>query len=101
MKRDARLQSLFYISFRVPSKGALPPDLKPSSYYIYHQVYNLQQILRSADKLHLFALYRSEIQQRLFHYKALLVLFIAETECVYCEVRNESLTLTLLTWRIW
>jgi hypothetical protein len=25
MKRDARLQSLFYISFRVPSKGALPP----------------------------------------------------------------------------
>jgi len=25
MKRDARLQSLFYISFRVPSEGALPP----------------------------------------------------------------------------
>jgi len=25
MERDARLQSLFYISFRVPSKGALPP----------------------------------------------------------------------------
>jgi len=24
MERDARLQSLFYISFRVPSKGALP-----------------------------------------------------------------------------
>jgi len=25
MERDARLQSLFYISFRVTSKGALPP----------------------------------------------------------------------------
>ena len=25
MERDAHLQSLFYISFRVPSKGALPP----------------------------------------------------------------------------
>jgi len=25
MERDARLQSLFYISFRVSSKGALPP----------------------------------------------------------------------------
>jgi hypothetical protein len=25
MERDACLQSLFYISFRVPSKGALPP----------------------------------------------------------------------------
>jgi len=24
MERDAHLQSLFYISFRVPSKGALP-----------------------------------------------------------------------------
>ena len=26
MKRHARLQSLFYISFRAPSKGALPSD---------------------------------------------------------------------------
>jgi len=25
MERDARLQNLFYITFRVPSKGALPP----------------------------------------------------------------------------
>ena len=25
MERDARLQRLFYVSFRVPSKGALPP----------------------------------------------------------------------------
>jgi len=25
MERDARLQSIFYLSFRVPSKGALPP----------------------------------------------------------------------------
>jgi len=25
MKRDAHLQSFFYLSFRVPSKGALPP----------------------------------------------------------------------------
>jgi len=25
MERGARLQNLFYISFRVPSKGALPP----------------------------------------------------------------------------
>jgi len=25
MERDARLQRLFYISFRVPSKGTLPP----------------------------------------------------------------------------
>jgi len=25
MERDAHLQSLFYISFRVPGKGALPP----------------------------------------------------------------------------
>jgi len=25
MERDARLQSLFYISIRVPSKGTLPP----------------------------------------------------------------------------
>jgi len=29
MGRDACLQSLFYISFNVPSKGALPPD-KPT-----------------------------------------------------------------------
>jgi len=25
MERDARLQNLFYIPFRVPNKGALPP----------------------------------------------------------------------------
>jgi len=26
MERDALLQSLFYLSFQVPSKGALPPE---------------------------------------------------------------------------
>jgi len=26
MEIDARLQSFFYLSFRVPNKGALPPD---------------------------------------------------------------------------
>jgi hypothetical protein len=33
MERDAQLQRLFYISFRVPSKGTLPPKFPSQSFH--------------------------------------------------------------------
>ena len=47
-------------------------------------------ILRSAHTVYLYVLCGSENKQRLFHCTALtdLLVFITETECVYCAVRS-------------
>jgi len=47
-------------------------------------------ILRSAHTVYLCVLFGSENKQRLFHCRALTdwLVFITETECVYCAVRS-------------
>lgn len=42
--------------------------------------------------MYLYAFYRSQKKQQLFHYTKLLIsFFIADTERVYCAVRKEPL----------
>jgi len=50
-------------------------------------------IIRSAHTVYLCVLCGSDYKQRLFHCTALTdwLVFITETECVYCAVRTESL----------
>ena len=54
-------------------------------------------ILRSAHTVYLCVLCGSENKQRLFHCTALTdwLVFITETECVYCGVRTERINLFL------
>jgi hypothetical protein len=58
---------------------------------MYRQ-FNLQQFYVLPTQLYLCVLCGAEKTQRLFSYTALSVLvFITETECVYCAVRTGSL----------
>ena len=63
--------------------------LKPTGYVLHQQVQH-SRIVRSAHTVYLCVLCGSENKQRLFHCTALTdwLVFITETECVYCAVRS-------------
>ena len=54
-------------------------------------MFTARYVLRSAHSVYLCVLFGSENKQRLFHCTALTdwLVFITETECVYCAGRSE------------
>ena len=63
---------------------------------MYHRLYS-SEILRSVHTLSLCLLYGSQNKQRLiFLHSVKLLVFITETECVYCAVRADLVQLRLI-----
>jgi len=70
--------------------GTMNVKKKPSGYFRYHQVSRSVNI-SSAHRLQLCLVCFSEQRVIIFSNRADLLVFITDTECVYCEIRTESL----------
>ena len=64
--------------------------LKPRGYYMYHQVYH-STILRSAQTVYFFFVWISEETAIISLYNINWLVFVTETECVYCAIRASCL----------